>query len=62
MQMFEQNEDMYTKLKDCRVNTYDVVIPSDYMIERMINEGMLEELNKENIPNLEHINQLLFGP
>lgn len=53
-EMFEQNEDMYTKLKTVE-NTYDVVIPSDYMIERMINEGMLEELNKENIPNLEHI-------
>lgn len=53
-EMFEQNEDMYTKLKTVK-GTYDVVIPSDYMIERMIKEDMLAELDKENIPNLQHI-------
>jgi len=53
-EMFEQNEDMYTKLKTVK-GTYDVVIPSDYMIERMIREDMLAELNLDNIPNLQYI-------
>lgn len=53
-EMFEQNEDMYTKLKMAK-GTYDVVVPSDYMIERMKSEDMLAELNMANIPNIEHI-------
>ncbi|MBO4897248.1 MAG: ABC transporter substrate-binding protein [Clostridia bacterium] len=51
---FETNEDMYTKIKpgdDC----YDVLIPSDYMIGRLIDEDMLEKLNFENIPNYSYI-------
>jgi len=51
---FEQNEDLYTKISTSGA-VYDVIIPSDYMIERMISEDMLEPLNKENIPNLEYI-------
>lgn len=62
---FEQNEDMYTKLKNSN-GGYDVVIPSDYMIARMIKEDMLEPLNKENIPNLAYMNDycmdLSFDP
>lgn len=53
-EMFEQNEDMYTKLKTAK-GTYDVAIPSDYMIERMIRENMLEKLDKDKIPNLQYI-------
>lgn len=47
---FEQNEDMYPIVKTGSVN-YDVVCPSDYMIEKMIGEGLLEEINYDNIPN-----------
>ena len=53
-EMFEQNEDMYAKLKSAG-SSYDVVVPSDYMIERMIREGMLEPLNKDNIPNMKYM-------
>ena len=53
---FETNEGMYTKLKNGGVN-YDVVIPSDYMISRMIGEDMLEELDFSNIPNLQLIDE-----
>ena len=49
---FDNNESMYSKLKSGGVS-YDVVIPSDYMIQRMINEGMLEKLDYSNIPNFE---------
>lgn len=52
--MFSTNEEMYTKLKSGSVS-YDVIIPSDYMISRMIKEDMLEKLDKENIPNSQYI-------
>ena len=51
---FASNEDMYAKLSQGAVS-YDVIIPSDYMIERMIDEDMLLPLNFDNIPNYEHI-------
>ncbi len=51
---FDSNESMYVKLNGGGVN-YDLVIPSDYMIEKMINEDMLEEINYDNIPNYEYI-------
>ena len=52
--MFATNEEMYTKIKSGSVS-YDVIIPSDYMISRMINEDMLEELNFDNIPNVQYV-------
>lgn len=54
--MFETNEDMYIKLKQGG-SSYDVAFPSDYMIERMINEDMLAKIDKENIPNLEKVDE-----
>ena len=36
---------------------YDVIIPSDYMVSKMINEGMLEKLNFDNIPNYQYIDE-----
>ncbi len=45
---FDSNETMYTKLKTGG-STYDVIIPSDYMIARLIAEDMLEELDYSNI-------------
>ena len=47
---FESNENMYSKLIGGGVS-YDVVVPSDYMIERLIDEGLLLELDYNNIPN-----------
>lgn len=47
---FANNEEMYTKIKEGGVQ-YDIVIPSDYMIARMIEEQMLEKLDFSNIPN-----------
>ena len=51
---FDSNESLYAKLKSGAAN-YDVIIPSDYMIGRMVQEGMLEELNFNNIPNYQYI-------
>lgn len=47
---FATNEELYSKLRGAAAS-YDVIIPSDYMIAKMISEDMLETLNFENIPN-----------
>ena len=57
---FSSNEDMYAKLTSGSVN-YDVVVPSDYMIERLIEEDWLLPLNYENIPNIENIIPEFYG-
>lgn len=51
---YASNEDMYNKLKSGST-TYDVVIPSEYMIAKMIDEDMLSPLNFDNIPNYKYI-------
>lgn len=48
---FDSNETMYTKLQSGE--SYDVLIPSDYMIERLIKENALQKLDKSKLPNLE---------
>ncbi len=57
---FASNEDMYSKLASGAVS-YDVIIPSDYMIARMAEEGMLAPLNFENIPNYQYIDESFHG-
>ena len=52
--LFDTNEDMYAKLT-YGGSQYDIIIPSDYMIARLINEGRLEKLNYDNIPNIKYI-------
>ncbi len=51
---FESNESMYTLLESGAAE-YDVVIPSDYMIGKMIEKGMLAKLDFNNIPNYRYI-------
>ena len=51
---YASNEDMYAKLSAGAVR-YDVVIPSDYMIARMLEEDMLLPLDFKNIPNFQYI-------
>ncbi len=51
---YETNEELYNMLKNSNVS-YDVVIPSDYMISKLINEDMLLELNFDNIPNYNNL-------
>ncbi|MBQ4113018.1 MAG: spermidine/putrescine ABC transporter substrate-binding protein [Clostridia bacterium] len=58
---YSSNESMYAKLSSGSVH-YDVVIPSDYMIERMIAEDMLAELNYNNMPHIGNIHSDFFGP
>ena len=62
---YASNEDMYNKIKSGSAS-YDVIIPSDYMIEKMIAENMLLKLDFSNIPNYEYVNKnykdLFFDP
>lgn len=55
---FATNEELYAKLKGGGTK-YDIIIPSDYMISRMINEGMLEKLDFDNIPNVEYMDDTI---
>ena len=58
---FDSNESMYAKLKSGAA-TYDVIIPSDYMVAKMTQEGMLLPLNYDNIPNFQLIDQQYRNP
>lgn len=51
---FATNEEMYAKIK-AGASDYDILIPSDYTIKRMIDEDMLYPLDMENIPNYKYI-------
>ena len=53
---YDSNEIMYSKLANGGI-TVDVIIPSDYMIARLIEEDMLLELNFDNIPNYQYIDE-----
>ena len=53
-EVFETNEDMYAKIA-MGGSSYDVIIPSDYMVERMIQENLLQKINWDNIPNVANI-------
>ncbi len=53
---YDTNESMYQKVKSGSTK-YDLVFPSDYMVEKMINENMLEEIDYSNIPNYKYIDE-----
>ncbi len=57
---FSSNEDMYNKIKNGSAS-YDVIIPSDYMIEKMVSEGLLYKLDFDNIPNYENVDEQFRG-
>ena len=57
---FDSNETMYAQLKNGGVS-YDVIIPSDYMIERLINEDMLAELDMSRLTNFDLIDEQYKG-
>ena len=57
---YASNEDMYNKISSGAVS-YDVIIPSDYMIAKMAEENLLHPLNFENIPNYQYIDDTFKG-
>ena len=56
---FETNEIMYPKIESGAI-AYDVVCPSDYMIQRMIENNLLAEINFDHIPNVKNIGTRYF--
>ena len=60
MENFESNEQMYTKLLSG--NSYDILIPSDYMIDRLISEDYLQTIDTSEIANMEYVQPELLNP
>ena len=58
---FDTNESLYSKLAGGGAN-YDVIIPSDYMVSKLIEEGYLEKLDFDNIPNFQYIDEQYRNP
>ena len=61
MSYYESNEALYSQLKNGGI-TVDVIIPSDYMIDRMIEGNMLMELDFSNIPNFSYVDDEFKNP
>lgn len=57
---YSSNEEVLARLQ-AGVSGYDVVVPSDYMVEVMINLDLLRPLNHENLPNMVHMNPVFMG-
>ncbi|HUN23831.1 MAG TPA: spermidine/putrescine ABC transporter substrate-binding protein [Anaerolineales bacterium] len=57
---FSNNEDMIAKVQAGN-SGYDLVVPSDYAVQIMVNRGLLAELTKENLPNLANVNPANLG-
>ncbi|GGB40760.1 extracellular solute-binding protein [Virgibacillus dakarensis] len=58
---FSSNQEMLTKLNKANV-PYDIVVPTDYIVERMIKQGLLAELDMDNIPNFKNIEEKFQKP
>jgi len=56
---FASNEDMYTKIK---TTAYDVLIPSDYMVDKLIKEDLVQPLDYNNIPNYQYVDETFKSP
>lgn len=54
---YSSNEELLAKISSAKEGTYDLIFPSDYMIELMINRNMLERLEKSNLENINNINE-----
>ena len=58
---FTTNEEMMVQVR-VSPGAYDLVFPSDYCVERMISEGLLQEINFDNVPNFANIDEKLINP
>jgi len=61
MMNFTTNEDMIVKVQNSP-SSFDVVFPSDYMIERMITQNMLSPIDFNNVPDFQYIEKSLLNP
>ena len=58
---YSSNEELLAKISSSKEGTYDIIFPSDYMVELMIKKAMLEELDISKIPNYRNINKLFLN-
>jgi len=58
---YDNNETMFSKLSSIKKSGYDIVVPSNYYIERMIKLGMLHPLNKNKLIGLKNIHPILLS-
>ncbi len=52
---YNDNESLYAKVKNSGSDSYDVIVPSDYMVKKMIEEDMLAPINYDNVPNIKNL-------
>lgn len=62
MQTYSNNEEMLAKVTGSTAGTYDIVCPSDYMVENMISQGLLMELEQTKLTNLKNIDPVYLNP
>jgi spermidine/putrescine transport system substrate-binding protein len=58
---FDSNESLYSKLAGGGAD-YDVIVPSDYMVSKLVSENMLAEIDYSNIPNFQYIDEKFTNP
>jgi len=58
---YSSNEELLAKVSVAKQGTYDLIFPSDYMVEIMISRGLIEEIDKNKLGNLKNINRNFMG-
>ncbi len=58
---YSSNEELLAKITSSKEGTYDVIFPSDYMIELMIEKGIIEKLDKTKLSNINNINDIFLN-
>ena len=54
---YSSNEELLAKVSVAKEGTYDLIFPSDYMVEIMINRGLIEKINKNRLDNVMNLNR-----
>lgn len=60
--VYTDNESLYAKIKNSGDDSYDIIVPSDYMIKKMISEDMLAKIDFNNVPNIKNIDKAHLNP
>lgn len=58
---YSSNEELLAKISSSKEGTYDLIFPSDYMVDLMISKNMLEKMDKNKLENYKNINPLFLG-
>ncbi len=58
---YSSNEELLAKINSSKEGTYDVIFPSDYMVELMISRGLIQKLDSSRLPNTSNLNKLFLN-